>query len=59
MKNYMVYAGNKNETLALVDNITVADDYTVEDYRQDCKDNEDTAPCDWQSEVIEFVEVVE
>lgn len=51
MKRFMVYANG-----VLVDNIVVADNYTAEDYRDDCRLNGwETAPCTEDSE-IELVE---
>jgi hypothetical protein len=51
MKRFMVYANG-----VLVDNIVVADNYTAEDYREDCGLNGwETAPCTEDSE-IELVE---
>lgn len=54
MKKVMVYADG-----AVVDVITVGDDYTAEDYREDCRINGwEFAPCSEDSE-IELVEVDE
>lgn len=58
MKHYRVYAGRRYEE-SLVDEITVSDDYTAKDYRECCRKNADTAPCDWQCERIYFEEVME
>ena len=51
MKKFMVYANG-----VLVDNITERDDYTANDYRDDCKINGwEFAPCN-EDDVIELVE---
>ena len=54
MKRVMVYANG-----TLVDAITVEDDYTAENYREDCAINGwEFAPCNEDDE-IELVEVDE
>lgn len=59
MKKYVVYYKDYNiGAVSPVDNIEVEDDYTVEDYNQECQGNMDT-PWDLENGEIIFEETDE